>query len=280
MLTIAGYALRESVRRKVFLVVAVLSVLFLVLYALGGRAVSDEVRTIDAPAGIEPVEVVGATLVGLAMFGTLFLGCVLAVFLTLGAVRTDAERGLLQPLVVRPVGRAGVLAGRFLGAAAVCFAFVACVFAATIAITRWTVGWTPDRIVAPALELAVAVVVLVALSLLGSVFLTSTANGVAVFMLFGAGLIAGLLGQLGEALNAETLIAVANRTSWALPFEALYQDALGRITADTVGLTRFIVQLGPLGGGQAYGWELALWVPGYLAAAAAAAWAGLARSDL
>ena len=40
---------------------------------------------------------------GLAMFSTLFLGVVLAVFLTLGAVRGDAERGLLQPLVVRPV---------------------------------------------------------------------------------------------------------------------------------------------------------------------------------
>ena len=43
---------------------------------------------------------------GLAMFGMLFLGAVLAVFLTLGAVRGDAERGLLQPLVVRPVSRA------------------------------------------------------------------------------------------------------------------------------------------------------------------------------
>ena len=44
-----------------------------------------------------------ATLLGLAMFATLFLGTVLAVFLTLGAVRGDAERGLLQPLLVRPV---------------------------------------------------------------------------------------------------------------------------------------------------------------------------------
>ena len=40
---------------------------------------------------------------GLAMFAILFLATILAVFLTLGAVRGDAERGLLQPLVVRPV---------------------------------------------------------------------------------------------------------------------------------------------------------------------------------
>ena len=46
------------------------------------------------------------------MFTTLFLGTVLAIFLTLGAVRGDAERGLLQPLVVRPLGRTSLLLAR------------------------------------------------------------------------------------------------------------------------------------------------------------------------
>ena len=56
----------------------------------------------------------GAFLLGLAMFATLFLGVVLAVFLTLGVVSGDAERGLLQPLVVRPIGRSTLLLSRFL----------------------------------------------------------------------------------------------------------------------------------------------------------------------
>jgi hypothetical protein len=33
------------------------------------------------------------------------------------------------------------------------------------------------------------------------VFLTATANGIAVFTAFGAGLVAGLLGQIGEAID-------------------------------------------------------------------------------
>ena len=74
--------------------------------------------------GVDARTFAGATLFGLAMFGTLFLGIVLAIFLTLGAVRGDAERGLLQPLVVRPLGRATLLLARFLGAAAVCVAYV------------------------------------------------------------------------------------------------------------------------------------------------------------
>ena len=114
-------------------------------------------------------------------------------------------------------------------------------------------GWWPDRFVRPALGLAGAVVLVVGLSVLGSALFTGTANGIAIFMLFGAGLVAGLLGQIGEALGSETLEQVATVSSWVLPFEALYQDALHQISAESFGLTRVALQLGPFGGAEAGG---------------------------
>jgi ABC-type transport system involved in multi-copper enzyme maturation permease subunit len=279
-LTIAAYALRESVRRRVFIVVALLTIAFLVLYWLGTRQAFEELDDVFPPVGIEPDEFVGATLLGLAMFATLFLGTILAVFLTLGAVRGDAERGLLQPLVVRPVGRTTFLVGRFAGAAAVCAVYVTLVYGAAVLITGATGGWYPDRLLGPAVELAAAVTLLVALSLLGSVFLSATANGIAVFMLFGAGLVGGLLGQIGEAIGSETLLTVSERTSWALPFEALYQDALQRLTADARGATRFAVELGPFGGGQEYGTWLPGWAVVYLIGVLGIGAWGFARKDL
>ena len=103
---IVGYALRESMRRKVFLIVLLLSVAFLALYGVGvWRAFTDTASFVPPDQlGLDPTVVTGATVLGLAMFATLFLGTVLAIFLTLGVVRGDAERGLLQPLVVRQVG--------------------------------------------------------------------------------------------------------------------------------------------------------------------------------
>jgi ABC-type transport system involved in multi-copper enzyme maturation permease subunit len=277
---IAGYTLQEALRRRVFAVVIVLTAVFLGLYWLGAEKAFDEVDQIIPPEGVDPFTLAGATLFGLSMFGTLFLGTVLAVFLTLGAVRGDAERGLLQPLVVRPLGRRAFLLGRFLGAGVVCALYVLAVFAACAAITYAAGGWWPDRVVGPGLELAAAVVILVGLSLLGSILLSATANGIAVFMVFGAGLVAGLLGQIGEALSSDTLRSVARTTSWILPFEALYQDALHRITADSEGFTRFALQLGPFGGAQPADGSLPLWTLAYLLAVGAAAAALFARSDL
>ena len=278
---IAAFTLRESLRRRVFLIVALLTVAFLALYGLGTWQLNRDVGQVGANAlGVEPDVIVGATLLGLAMFGTLFLGTVLAVFLTLGAVRGDAERGLLQPLLVRPVSRRTLLLGRYAAAAAVSAGYVIGVFLAATVITWATGGWWPDRVVVPALGLAFAVAILAALSLAGSVFLSSTANGIAVFMVFGAGLVAGLLGQIGEALSSGTLRDVAKVTSWLLPFEGLYQAALAALTADTVGFTRLAIDLGPFGGAHSAGAGLWLWAIAYLALVGGLALRGFASRDL
>ena len=277
---IVRYALAESVRRRMFIVVLLLTAAFLALFWLGTRQLYKDTSSIIPPAGIDADTLLGATLFGLAMFGTLFLGTVLAVFLTLSAVGGDAERGILQPIVVRPVGREAFLLARFAGAVGVCAVYVPLVYLAALAIVTGEGPWAPDRVVAPALELTLAVAIVVALSLLGSVFLSTTANGVGVFMIFGAGLVAGLLGQIGETLNKASLKTIARDSSWVLPFEALYQDALHGITADTRGFTRVALQLGPFGGAQIGGRWLLPWTVVYLALVLGVAMYGFRRRDL
>ena len=178
-----------------------LTLVFLGLYGFGAYKLFQSTEGIEPPAGISADKLVGATLFGLSMFATLFLGTVLSVFTTLGAIR-------------------------------------------------------------------------------GSVVLSATANGIAVFMLFGAGLVAGLLGQIGEALDSHTLHTIARVTSWAIPFEALYQDALNRITLDTTGFTEWALQLGPFGGAELGGTWLPLWTVAYLAGVLGLAVWAFARRDL
>jgi Cu-processing system permease protein len=277
---------RESLRRKVLPIVLLLTAAFLALYSLGIYKAYETIdpqqrESIGGSAVFVDAQILfSATLFGLSMFATLFLATVLAIFFTHAAVRGDAERGLLQPLVVRPVGRAAVLGGRFAAGVLACGAYVAFVYTGCLLITHAVTDWWPDRIVQPALELAGAVAVLVALSLLGSVFLSAIANGIAIFMIFGAGLVAGLLGQIGEALGSESLKTIAKVSSWALPFEALYQDALNAITAETEGFTRAALTLGPFGGAQAAGIWLVPYVLAYLAIVAFAAVYGFRSKDL
>ncbi|MFQ5425980.1 MAG: ABC transporter permease subunit, partial [Gaiellales bacterium] len=168
LLVVAAYALREAVRRRVFVVVVLLTAAFLVLYGLGADRAFKETEGFRQEAretGVDTTILAGATVFGLSMFATLFLGTILVVFLTLGAVRGDAERGLLQPLIVRPTSRATILGGRFIAAASASAVYVAIVYVASLVITDLVGGWTPDHLVVPAIELVGAVIIMAAFSL-------------------------------------------------------------------------------------------------------------------
>ena len=282
MIAIVGYGLRESLRRKMFLVVLLLTAGFLALYTWGTRAAFRDTRSFVGPGQqqLNPDALAGAIVFGLALFAIFFLGAMLAVFLTLNVVRGDTESGVLQPLVVRPIGRAQLLLARFAGAALVCVLYVLGVYFAALGLTHWAGGWTPDRVVSPGIELAAAVVLVAALALAGSVLLSPIANGIGTLMVFGAGLMAGLLGEIGHSIHSTKLEHIAHVATWFLPFDALYEDALHRLTADTTGFARFVLTLGPFGGSHHAGSSMLLWSAAYLVIVGGGALLAFSSRDL
>ena len=200
MILVARHALRESLRRRIFAVVLGLSIAFGALYAFGAHELFKDVSGFsDDSSGLDPKTLAGATILGLAMFGSL-------------------------------------------------------------------------------IRLSGAAVVTSALALLGSVFLTATANGIAVLMVYGAGLLAGLLGEIGDAIPSRSLQRIADVASWTLPFEELYRDALRELVGSAHGVTGAIIKLGPLGGSHDAGPLLIPWAIAYIALAMLlAGWAFMRR---
>ena len=110
---VAGYAIRESVRRRVFPVVLVLTLAFLGLYSFGvykayQSTTAGRTEQLEPGVLVDQQVLFSATLFGLSIFAVLFLGTVLAIFLTHAVVRGDAERGLLQPLTDEADQRRGI----------------------------------------------------------------------------------------------------------------------------------------------------------------------------
>jgi Cu-processing system permease protein len=281
VILVARHALRESLRRRIFAVVIGLSIAFGGLYAFGAHELFKDVSGFaNDESGLDAQTLAGATILGLAMFGSLFLGAVLAVFLTAGAVRGDAESGTLQPLIVRPLSRRRYLAGRLLAASVVSAGYVAFAYLGAVVITGAIGGWWPDDIAGSLIRLSGAAVVISALALLGSVFLTATANGIAVLMVYGAGLLAGLLGEIGDAVPSHSLQRIADIASWVLPFEQLYRDALRQLVGSAHGVTGAVIQLGPLGGSHDAGPLLLPWAIAYVALTILAAGIAFSRRDV
>jgi hypothetical protein len=99
-------------------------------------------------------------------------------------------------------------------------------------------------------------------------------------MIFGAGLMAGLLGEIGRSIHSARLEHISNVASYFLPFDALYQDALHRLTVDTTGFTKFVLTLGPFGGSHHAGGTMLAWSVVYLAIVGGGAVLAFSARDL
>jgi Cu-processing system permease protein len=278
-LVIARLALQEAVRRRVLAVVGLLTVVSGALYLVGCLSLHDHVGgllALSSSGQFKPL--VPATLLGLASFGTLFLGSVLAVFLTASAVRGDVDRGLVQPLVVRPVGRGVYLAGRALAAMTVSASYVLIVAIGAAIITRAFFPTLPPHAWQAIPPLVAAVCIVTIVTLVVSCLLSTVATGISVLMAYGAGLVAGLLGEIAKEADATTLTRIADVVSYVLPFEALYRDALQHLSPG--GAVGQLVQLGPLGGAKNAGPGLWIYSLGYVIGCGALAWWAFRRADL
>jgi len=281
--TILHASLREHARRRTAVVALVLGALFVLLYALGSHFiwadVSRELRSGRERSPDELRQLVPATLFGLAMFATWFLSAVAATFLAAGGIRGDAERGVLQHLLVRPVARHTVLVARLTAAAVLAVGFLLVVLACCALATYLITGWWPSNLAQALLLLALGTTAITAVATAVSVRLHGAAAGIATLMLFGAGLIGGLLEQLGNGIGIASVRRTGEWASTALPFEAMYQAALHEITADLPGVTGIVVRLGPFGGAREASAALILWAIAWTAAVVALATSRLRRSD-
>jgi ABC-type transport system involved in multi-copper enzyme maturation permease subunit len=277
-----GYALRESLRRRVFHAGVVLTALFLGLYGLGCSLVNIS-RHRMGPAGelVQLNVLAAATIFGLAVFATYFFGVALAIFLTISAARGDAELGILQAIVVRPLARWQFLLGRLAAAITVAVCYVAIAFTAAVVITDRTLGWTPrQHALVTGLEICAALAVVATVSMFGSVFLSGIANGIGTFMLFGAGLFGGLLGEVGQAIGSHKLETIADVVRVVTPFEWLCQDSLGRLVKGESSITDAVLRLGPFGGSVDPGTAVWLWAGAYVLIVAGAAAFAFSQRDL
>lgn len=277
-LVIARLTLREAVRRRVLALVALFTLGFLALHSYGVHELLVE-RAGETNDGFitDDRVVFGTALLGIASAVILFFGVVIAVFLTVGTIRGDAERGLLQALVVRPAGRTSVALGRLAGALAAAMAYVVVAYAAAVVLTDLIGDYRPERVVLPGLALVAAVAIVGCLALLGSSLLATTANGIVVFLLFMAGAAAGTFVELANAFEARTLEDATSALTWALPFEALYQDGLADLGRD--GDTVLVIA-GPFGSARDHGIELWVYAAAYATLAVGAALLRFRATDL
>lgn len=231
VLLIAELSLREATRKRLVSVLLVLSALFLGFFLFGvyRLELTLDQRAIDAGLdGRSPTGAANLPVMFSAMFGmylVYFLGSLMGVLSTVGAVSGDIESGVMQSVIARPVSRAQLVAGRWLGFTAVNVTYVALLAAGLLGGVRLITGYTPPEALPATGLLLLAVTVLTSLTVLGSTLFTTLANGIGVFVLYGVGFTGGILSAIGTLADTPTLTTLGRVANALMPTNALWLGA-------------------------------------------------------
>ena len=224
MIVIARLTVHELVRRRVVWVLAILTIASVALIGWGldrlvGLARENGTQELQIQIGVSQVLI-------LIAFMFSFVLAMTAAFIGAPAIGGDLESGIAFAILARPLRRADVLAGRWLGCALVVVAYAAASGMLAIAVAALVSGYTPPNPPLAVAFLAGQALVLLTLTLaLGSV-LPSIAAGAIAVVGFGLGWMAGVLAGVAAALGVAALGSVAEVSRWLLPSDGLWRGVI------------------------------------------------------
>ncbi|CAI6023991.1 ABC transporter permease subunit [Cohnella sp. JJ-181] len=240
---------KELTRKRVFLVTLILTIVFLIMFGVGLKALTGIAEQEQAAAASAAERLMnGMLLMILGLFFAQFLASFFVLFSSMGTVTGEQETGLLLAVAARPLPRWKLYLAKWLGHAVWIAAYSAVLFVAMVSIVHAVTGFplfAGDLLRGFALFLWMPLLLLT-LTMLGSVYLPMLGNGICAALLYGLALFSGLVeGISSEGGTHPALEKFVLLTGLLLPTDSVYRRSLYELMggSDWAGLTA--TYLGP-----------------------------------
>lgn len=223
--TIARLTFREAARRWILWVALLLGVLFLVIYGIGFNEIQKDInRQAGAQTLIEFTEIYNFLLMA-GLYAVNFLTIMMAVLTSVDTLSGEITSGTIHTLVSKPMRRWEVVAGKFIGFAVMLLLYLLLMAGGVLSLVYLLSGYTPPNMLKGVLLMAFNALLLLSVSMAGGAALSTLANGVMVFGMFGIAFIGGWIEQFGAFLQNQTAVNIGVIASLLIPSEALWRRA-------------------------------------------------------
>jgi Cu-processing system permease protein len=225
-LTIARFTIHEAISRRLVLSAAVLSLVFLGLYAFGLSLLYNMSPAFREQNGDQSeVLAAGTILTVLGLYAVHFLSSFVALFLTVGAISSEIDTGTLHAVLARPIRRADVVVGRWLAYAGLIGVYVVFMSGAILSMAWLASGYQAFDAARTIGLMVLGGVVLLTVSLFGSTLFSTLANGVISFTLFGLAWLGGLIEYIGAMVQNGGMVNLGIAISLLVPSDAIWKAA-------------------------------------------------------
>jgi ABC-type transport system involved in multi-copper enzyme maturation permease subunit len=234
--------LREAVRRKIVLAALAMGGLFLTVYAVGFYFMNKDVQQHSNVISIVAMKEVRNFFLLAGLYVVNFLTIAMAVLTSIDTLSGEISSGTVQTLVAKPVSRWQIVLGKWIGFVLLLTAYLLLMAGGVMAIVLIISGQHPPR---PFLGLSLVWLnglLLLSLSFFGGSRLSTLANGVLAFGLYGIGFVGGWIEQFGWLAGKTAAVNVGIVASLIFPGEAVWKRAAFELQSPLVkalGLSPF-----------------------------------------
>lgn len=219
---IARLTIRETQRRRLLWIGALMGAGFLAIFGLGFHFVYADLQR-NLSAGEFEAPLLFLTLAGL--YATNLLVILVSVLISVTTISGEIESHTIESLLTKPIGRWQLIMGKWLGYAAIILLYVLLMPGGVLLIVYLESGYTLNNVGLAILLMYAEGLIGLSVSIAGGTRLSTLANGAVALMLFGIAFIGGWVEQIGAVMRNETAVDIGIVTSLIMPTEILWRKA-------------------------------------------------------
>lgn len=269
MIAIAAASLKEALRKKLFILVAVLTLVYLTLFGVINHFAVKDLASAGGLNTVNALDVASNIVSFLGFYFSSMLVAFLTIMASVGSISSEVESGVIHSIITRPINRSSYVLGKYLGLGVLSVAYSVFLYAAIIAICaifKLPIVNTlePLNVIKGLLFFILEPIAILALSIFGSAAFKTLSNGIFVISIYILGLIGGFMETIGSFLSNQSLVNLGIISSLISPFDTIYRQMLSSIFGN-LGITNPFITSGGMTGTAPSIWMLVyifVYIPG------------------
>lgn len=245
MKTIIKYTFKEMLNKKAFILVIILTILYLLIYAFGLKQVFNH-------HGNSIYDIIfQSQLLSAGLFFANFIIAFLVVLTSVGAISGEIESGTIYSILYKPIKRYKLILGKFIGLSIMIIIYSSILFLSVVGLniflgSKISFGW--GNILKSLFFFNLGPIVFLALIIASSSIFSTVNTGIIAIMAYGIALVGGVLEQIGTAIqqsqvgafglkSGESLINAGILTSLILPTDVIYRKMTAELLTQSSGIS-------------------------------------------
>lgn len=220
---IARLTIREGQRRRIVQLSIIMGILFLIVFGVGMHYIFLQFEEVNN-AFIDPeIPANALTLIGLYIVN--FLLILISVLISVASISSEIDTHVIDTIVTKPVRRWQIVLGKWLGFAIMIALYGLMMSGGILLISYFRTGLVLSQIPAGIGLIILNGVIVMTISIAGGTRLSTLANGVVAFMLYGISFIGAWVENIGAVFENEVAVNLGIVSSLIVPSEALWRKA-------------------------------------------------------